>query len=153
MISARAWCGRSLRAPPVVQLTEIIADRRYAAVAEVDIPSSQEVVVFAFQGRSWTTHPNAMAYVYRLEGYETDWQWGRARQVKYQELPLGEYLFEDDPPTDGILSLQEYERQYIQKVLEKTNWIVGGPHGAAVLLEMPESSLRYRMQKLDIRRT
>jgi formate hydrogenlyase transcriptional activator len=48
--------------------------------------------------------------------------------------------------------LEEAERQHILRVLEETNWVVAGPHGAAVRLGMKRSTLQFRMQKLGISR-
>jgi formate hydrogenlyase transcriptional activator len=49
-------------------------------------------------------------------------------------------------------ALEEAERQHILRVLEETKWVVAGPHGAAVRLEMKRSTLQFRMQKLGISR-
>ena len=54
--------------------------------------------------------------------------------------------------TEEVVTLEEHERRYIQSVLEKTGWVIKGPHGTAALLRMPESTLRYRIKRLDIRR-
>jgi formate hydrogenlyase transcriptional activator len=48
-------------------------------------------------------------------------------------------------------ALDDSERQEIVAALEKTNWKVAGPNGAAALLGMPRSTLQSRMQKLGIR--
>ena len=48
-------------------------------------------------------------------------------------------------------SLNDAERQEIVTTLEKTNWKVAGPKGAAALLGMNRSTLQSRMQKLGIR--
>ncbi len=48
-------------------------------------------------------------------------------------------------------SLNDAERQEIVTTLEKTNWKVAGPNGAAALLGMNRSTLQSRMQKLGIR--
>jgi formate hydrogenlyase transcriptional activator len=48
-------------------------------------------------------------------------------------------------------SLDEAERQEIVAALDKTNWIVAGPNGAASRLGMKRSTLQSRMQKLGIR--
>ncbi len=53
-------------------------------------------------------------------------------------------------PAEEVVTLAEHERQYIREVLEKTAWRIRGPHGAAVLLGLPESTLRSRMKKLGI---
>ena len=47
--------------------------------------------------------------------------------------------------------LEDTERQQILAALEKTNWIVAGPNGAAALLGIKRSTLQSRMQKLGIR--
>ncbi len=54
---------------------------------------------------------------------------------------------------DGNLqaALDEAERQGIVATLEKTNWKVAGPNGAAALLGMHRSTLQSRMLKLGIR--
>jgi len=48
-------------------------------------------------------------------------------------------------------SLNDAERQEIVATLEKTNWKVAGPNGAAALLGMNRSTLQSRMQKLGVR--
>jgi formate hydrogenlyase transcriptional activator len=48
-------------------------------------------------------------------------------------------------------ALEESERQQILAALEKTNWIVAGPEGAAARLGLKRSTLQSRMQKLGIR--
>ena len=53
---------------------------------------------------------------------------------------------------EGILPLEEAERLHILKTLEKANWVVGGPKGAAMLLGMNRTTLLSRMKKLGISR-
>jgi len=66
-------------------------------------------------------------------------------------------LRNDSPPAsnhhDGNLraTLDDAERQEIIATLEKTDWKVAGPNGAAALLGMKRSTLQSRMQKLGIR--
>ncbi len=57
--------------------------------------------------------------------------------------------FEED---EKLLSLTDYERQYIINVLKKTYWRVEGTQGAARILDMNPETLRSRMRKLEIRR-
>jgi len=52
--------------------------------------------------------------------------------------------------TSRILTLKDAERQHITKVLERTNWRIKGPHGAAELLGLKPSTLYTRMNKLGI---
>jgi len=80
--------------PPVVRLTEVVADRSYGSVQELALPSSQHLVQFIFQGRSFSTPPGRMVYVYRLQGYEEEWQFTRQTEVRYTDLPTGDYVFQ-----------------------------------------------------------
>lgn len=48
-------------------------------------------------------------------------------------------------------TLDETERQRILAALERANWVVAGPNGAAALLQTKRSTLQFRMRKLDIR--
>jgi formate hydrogenlyase transcriptional activator len=51
-----------------------------------------------------------------------------------------------------ICGLAELERDHILRVLEASNWVVGGRNGAAEMLGMKRTSLLYRMRKLRISR-
>jgi PAS domain S-box-containing protein len=72
------------------------------------------------------------------------------------QLPKG---FADFPseavPTNsskGFESLKSVERQHMVKVLEATGWRISGPKGAATILGLNPSTLRFRMKKLGIRK-
>jgi len=80
--------------PPRVVLKDIIADRHYGAVADLSISVSQDFILFQFQGISWSTGPDGLAYAYRLKGYENQWNYTHDRQVEYRDLGLGDYYFE-----------------------------------------------------------
>jgi formate hydrogenlyase transcriptional activator len=47
--------------------------------------------------------------------------------------------------------LEETERKQIVAALERANWIIAGPNGAATLLGMKRSTLQTRMQRLGVR--
>jgi formate hydrogenlyase transcriptional activator len=49
-------------------------------------------------------------------------------------------------------TLQEAERDHIRRVLEKSNWVVGGANGAAARLGMKRTTLQSKMKKLGISR-
>jgi formate hydrogenlyase transcriptional activator len=51
-----------------------------------------------------------------------------------------------------INGLAQVERDHILRVLEASNWVVGGQNGAAERLGMKRTSLVYRMKKLAITR-
>jgi len=51
-----------------------------------------------------------------------------------------------------LKSLQETEKDHIQRVLKQTNWRIDGAKGAALILDMNPSTLRSRMRKLGIQK-
>ena len=51
-----------------------------------------------------------------------------------------------------ITGLEELERDHILRVLEASNWVVGGRNGAAERLGMKRTSLAYKMRKFQISR-
>jgi formate hydrogenlyase transcriptional activator len=50
-------------------------------------------------------------------------------------------------------NFQDAERAHILRVLNDTNWVIGGPRGAALKLGLNRSTLRSKMKKLGISRT
>ena len=50
----------------------------------------------------------------------------------------------------SIRTLADAERAHITATLHKTNWVVGGVHGAAAQLGLPRTTLLARMQRLGI---
>ncbi len=67
------------------------------------------------------------------------------------KLQMGDWFQQSKPSvSDEIMSLEEMERKHIRKALDKTNWRVSGPNGAASLLEINAQTLVSRMKKLGI---
>ena len=52
----------------------------------------------------------------------------------------------------SVQTLADAERLHITETLMQTNWVVGGPSGAAVKLGLPRTTLIARMRKLGISR-
>ena len=48
--------------------------------------------------------------------------------------------------------LKDVERNHILKILKQTGWRVRGNDGAAKIIGLKESTLRFRMKKLGIQR-
>ncbi len=57
-----------------------------------------------------------------------------------------------DSGEGAIKALSDMERDHILKVLEKTGWKIEGENGAASVLGLHPSTLRFRIKKLDITR-
>jgi formate hydrogenlyase transcriptional activator len=56
---------------------------------------------------------------------------------------------------DGIptpATLEETEREHIIRILKSTEWVIGGPTGAAAQLGMKRTTLQSKMQRLGIAR-
>ena len=49
-----------------------------------------------------------------------------------------------------ISTLDEAEREHILRALEATGWRIEGPNGAAAMLKLHPSTLRFRMKKLGL---
>jgi len=94
---------------------------------------------------------------------------------KELRVPISELLSEPEPPSTprssyrtvvspaadngdetgtsaSISTLEEAEREHILRALQQTRWRIGGPKGAAALLDMKRTTLQARMRKLNIRR-
>jgi formate hydrogenlyase transcriptional activator len=65
-------------------------------------------------------------------------------------IPALEPKREVEIPHVGGNTLNEMERDYILEVLAETEWIIGGPSGAARRLGLPRTTLISKMKKLGI---
>ena len=65
--------------------------------------------------------------------------------------PLAE-LKRDDVQTPGfeLSTLEEVEREHVLQAVRASNWVLGGPNGAAARLGMKRTTLAYRIRKLHI---
>ncbi|MGH9836428.1 MAG: sigma-54 interaction domain-containing protein, partial [Blastocatellia bacterium] len=65
-------------------------------------------------------------------------------------------LAELKPPASttpaNISTLEAAEREHILRALEESDWVIGGPNGAAARLGMKRTTLQSRMQKLGLSR-
>jgi formate hydrogenlyase transcriptional activator len=50
----------------------------------------------------------------------------------------------------NLSSLEEMEREHVLRALRESNWVTGGPNGAAIRLGMKRTTLAYRIRKLGI---
>ena len=85
---------RPSRTPPAIHIKQVIADRLYEPSEKVALPSTQQFVVVEVQGRSLSSRPDQMVYLYRLRGYDDEWRQTRTRRIEYTNLPVGQYEFQ-----------------------------------------------------------
>ena len=52
--------------------------------------------------------------------------------------------------TSRCETLEDADRRHIVAALERTNWVIAGPNGAAASLGIKRSTLQFRMRKLGI---
>ena len=55
-------------------------------------------------------------------------------------------------PDGAAETLEDADRRHIVAALERTNWVIAGPNGAAARLGVKRSTLQFRMRKLGIAR-
>lgn len=72
---------------------------------------------------------------------------GRTLQAPLSEL---EHALIHGAPS--LITLEEAERAHIINALQRSNWLVGGPKGAALRLGLKRTTLAYKMKKLGISR-
>ncbi len=53
---------------------------------------------------------------------------------------------------ENVLTLEDYKKEYIVKILNKTFWRISGDKGAAKILNIHPETLRSKMKKLKIKR-
>jgi len=125
-------CYRSSQTLPQVRLQAVIADRRYEPDGDIQIPASQKLVVFEFQGSSLTTSSERMAYMYRLKGRDPEWMPVYAGRVAYEDLPVGEYTFQVKA-VDRDLNYSEPARVWIAIRPPHAQWALATGLGLALI--------------------
>ena len=86
---------RQRQTPPLIRLQQVIADKVYENPQDVIVSITDQQVTFEYKGMSFSTHPHDMLYVYRLMGYDSDWQLAmREMRAYYRGLPPGDYTFQ-----------------------------------------------------------
>ena len=80
---------------PMVSLIQVVTDKIYENLKEVIVSTTDQQVIFEYKGMSFSTHPRDMLYVYRLKGYDSDWQPAtREMRAYYRDLLPGDYTFQ-----------------------------------------------------------
>ena len=70
------------------------------------------------------------------------------------QIPISELKQPTQSSLDplGVSTLESVEREHISRILRETNWVIGGPNGAASRLGMNRTTLNNRLRKLGITR-
>jgi len=67
-------------------------------------------------------------------------------------VPEAEFRDRAGAPSPGGTTLEATEREAILRALHESNWVLGGPQGAATRLGLKRTTLQSRIQKLGIER-
>ena len=103
-----------------------------------------ESVVHKLQGYSWPGNVRELENVIERAVINSS-----GPRLRLADDLAGPARNSDAPP---LKSLQETEKDHILRVLQSTNWRIDGAKGAALILIMNPSTLRFRMRKLGIQR-
>ena len=76
---------------PFIRIDEVDADRIYKEPVNIEISESLPSLRIKFHGISFKT--KRIRYSYILEGYDKDWKATWDEEVRYENLPIGEYRF------------------------------------------------------------
>jgi formate hydrogenlyase transcriptional activator len=75
---------------------------------------------------------------------------GRVLEVPIAELKQSAKVASNH--FDGGVTLENVEREHILRILRESNWVIGGPKGAAARLGLHRTTLNTRIRKLGITR-
>ncbi|MBN97935.1 MAG: hypothetical protein CME16_01620 [Gemmatimonadetes bacterium] len=75
-------------------------------------------------------------------------------EVKAEHIGVGPGILDTAEDQDApILTLEEYERRYLARILKHTEGVIHGQRGAAVLLGMKPTTLRSRLERLGLKKS
>jgi formate hydrogenlyase transcriptional activator len=76
----------------------------------------------------------------------------RAPVAELERITRRRRIRGEQSSTGRLRTLEEMEREFILQALEESDWVIGGPQGAAVRLGVKRTTLASRMEKLGISR-
>jgi len=72
-------------------------------------------------------------------------------ELKQAALPKAELKQAALPnPNSKLITIEEAERDRVLQAIRASNWVIGGPNGAAARLGMKRTTLAYRIRRLNI---
>jgi formate hydrogenlyase transcriptional activator len=132
------------RTGDIAQLVRHFVDK-YARKSGKKIETVPKDVVKALQRYSWPGNVRELEHVIERAVIITE---GPVLQIVDYFQPVKAPDAIESSPKD----MAAMEREHILRVLRETNWIIGGPRGAASILNIHPSTLRFRIKKLGIQR-
>jgi formate hydrogenlyase transcriptional activator len=144
--------GFTVWLPPLRQRIEDIPElalffaARMATHLDKRIDGFEPAALIRLQDYSWPGNVRELEHAVQRAVIVTAGPRLRAEDLALQaEEPV------EEPGEEGFgLSPEEYERRYLTRVMEWTDWVIRGPRGAAVRLGISPSTLHDRLKKLGI---
>lgn len=119
--------------------------RKYAQKVGKVIDKIPQKVVSALQAYSWPGNVRELQNIIERAAILS-----RGSTLQLEEML--ELVQATDTQARPSLTLEDVERNHILKVLEETGWRIEGKQGAAVRLALNPSTLRSRIEKLNIQK-
>jgi len=115
----------------------------YAARTGKDIDGFSPGAMAALKGYDWPGNVRELANIIERAVILT-----RDPTIRAEHLSIAEAPDAQGPPS--FKTLEEAQRHHIERALDATNGVVGGPDGAAQLLDLKRTTLLSRMKRLGI---
>jgi len=137
--------------PPLRQRTEDIPllaqyfTEKYVRKMDKPIESIPKATIKTLLGYDWPGNVRELEHVIERGVIISP---GRSLRMTDRLIPSLPGDSNDEPLKD----LATAEREHILRVLQETGWRIEGPSGAASILKLHPSTLRFRIKKLGIRR-
>jgi PAS domain S-box-containing protein len=133
------------RADDIPQLVRFFTDK-YSRKIGRQIETIPKAAMRALEGYSWPGNVRELEHVIERAVITTT---GSVLQLAERLEPL----MDSDETDSSLKDLAAMEREHILRVLRETGWKIEGAKGAATILNLHPSTLRFRIKKLGIKRS
>ena len=133
------------RADDIPQLVRFFTDK-YSRKIGRQIETIPKAAMKALEGYSWPGNVRELEHVIERAVITTT---GSVLQLAERLEPL----MDSDETDSSLKDLAAMEREHILRVLRETGWKIEGAKGAATILNLHPSTLRFRIKKLGIKRS
>jgi transcriptional regulator with GAF, ATPase, and Fis domain len=132
------------RADDIPQLVRFFTDK-YSRKIGRQIETIPKAAMTALEEYSWPGNVRELEHVIERAVITTT---GPVLQLADRLEPL----MDSDETDTSLKDLAAMEREHIRRVLRETGWKIEGAKGAATILNLHPSTLRFRIKKLGIKR-
>lgn len=138
--------------PPLISITDFkVNNVSHIMNSEKNFPYFEDDINISYSGISYTDRQN-LQYEYQLEGYDTTWQKTIERNIIYNSLSPGKYLFKVRALNNsGIQSQTEIMSFYIGRPFWQTWWFYAG--GFSLISSIIYFSWRKRLANIKAKFT